>query len=65
MRILYLIGNGFDLAQGIKTRYCDFYAAKVQTLLADETIVGKLRNSIKKDTETWADMEIGLGHFTS
>ena len=65
MRILYLLGNGFDLAQGINTRYSDFYAAKIQTLPTDETIVGKLRDSIKEDTETWADMEKGLGYFTS
>ena len=25
MNILYLIGNGFDLAQGLKTKYTDFY----------------------------------------
>ena len=25
MNILYLIGNGFDLAQGLKTSYNDFY----------------------------------------
>ena len=65
MRILYLIGNGFDLAQGIKTRYSDFYAAKIKSLPAEESIVGKLRNSITENTETWADMEKGLGIFTT
>lgn len=42
MRILYLIGNGFDLAQGINTRYSDFYAAKIKSLSARESIIGKL-----------------------
>ena len=65
MRVLYLIGNGFDLAQGIKTRYSDFYGAKIKSLPTEESIIGKLRDSITENTETWADMEMGLGRFTA
>lgn len=65
MRFLYLIGNGFDLAQGIKTRYSDFYGEKVKGLPADDSIIGKLQKSITEKTETWADMEKGLGEFTA
>lgn len=65
MRVLYLIGNGFDLAQGIKTRYSDFYEAKIKSLPEEESIIGKLRNSITENTETWSDMEKGLGRFTA
>ena len=65
MRILYLFGNGFDLAQGINTRYSDFYDAKVKGGPKDHSIIGKMRNSITEKTETWADMEKGLGEFTA
>lgn len=65
MRVLYLFGNGFDLAQGINTRYSNFYDAKVKGTPKDDSIIGKLRSSITEKTETWADMEKGLGEFTS
>ena len=65
MRLLYLMGNGFDLAQGINTRYSDFYDVKVKGRPKDDSIIGKLQNSITEKTETWADMEKGLGEFTA
>lgn len=65
MRILYLIGNGFDLAQGIDTRYSDFYKAKLKGFPVDGSIIGKLQKSITENTKTWADMEKGLGEFTA
>ena len=58
------MGNGFDLAQGIDTRYSDFYETKVKAASADGSIIGKLQKSITEKTETWADMEKGLGEFT-
>ena len=65
MRILYLIGNGFDLAQGLKTRYSDFYRARIlnKDLSGDRLV--KLQSSIKDDIKSWADMEKRLGEFSS
>ena len=59
MRILYLIGNGFDLAQTLNTRYSDFY----KDLSVD--ILTKLKSSIKDDIRSWADMKKMLGKFSS
>lgn len=59
-RITFFIGNGFDLNVGLPTKYSQFYeyykAKYPNDLLAKE---------IDADYEYWADMEIGLGKYTS
>lgn len=65
MRILYLIGNGFDLAQGLNTRYSDFYKDRILNKELPEGILIKLQSSIKDDIKSWADMEKRLGEFSS
>ena len=65
MRILYLIGNGFDLAQGLNTRYSDFYKARILNKELPGGILTKLQSSIKDDIKSWADMEKRLGEFSS
>lgn len=62
MRILYIFGNGLDIAQGLATRYSDFYKyleSKEGSFLLDE-----MKDSISSTTELWSDMEVGLGVFT-
>lgn len=58
MNITFLIGNGFDLNMGLKTRYTDFYRYYMEHNPND--IISK---SISNDYELWADLEIGLGAF--
>ena len=65
MRILYLIGNGFDLAQGLNTRYSDFYKARILNKELSGDMLSKLQSSIKDDIKSWADMEKRLGEFSS
>ena len=65
VRILYLIGNGFDLAQGLNTRYSDFYKARILKKNLSGDILEKLQSSIKDDIQSWADMEKRLGEFSS
>lgn len=65
MRILYIIGNGLDIAHHMKTSYQDFYKYYL-TLLSDDADI----NTMKKDIgshgyETWADLEIGMGKYAS
>lgn len=63
MNILYLIGNGFDVAQGLKTRYPDFYGSYKQTApINDEE--RRIIASIDNNVEKWSDMEVALGVFT-
>lgn len=63
MNIVYILGNGFDKAQGLKTSYPEFYdyldKQEGSALLQD------LKSNIKKDTKLWADMEEAFGKFTS
>ena len=56
MNITFMIGNGFDLNQKLRTGYKDFYAYYRSTNPDD--IISR---SIEKDYELWADLELGLG----
>lgn len=65
MKILYIIGNGFDISLGMKTGYRDFYRYYLSQPSNDADIA-TLKSSIReKQYETWADLEIGLGKYTS
>lgn len=64
MNILYLIGNGFDLAQGLKTSYQDFYQY-LETQTPINSVAELMMKEIKgPETELWKDMELGLGKLT-
>lgn len=63
MNIVYLIGNGFDLNLGLKTRYSDFYDY-YKTIPSEEEVIIALKKSIDKDINTWADLELQLGKYT-
>lgn len=63
MNITFLIGNGFDLSLGLKTRYTDFYKFYKEKSTADANI-NKLKIDIDGNSETWADAELALGQYT-
>ena len=63
MNIFYLIGNGFDLTQGMNTRYTDFYpvyASKFSHCLP----VRKMTDLIDIDYSTWVNSEKAFGEYT-
>jgi hypothetical protein len=63
MNITYLIGNGFDIACGLKTRYVDF----IQTYLTsdnDDKDIREFKSNIEQDLCTWADAEYAFGALT-
>lgn len=76
MNITYLIGNGFDVNIGIKSRYADFYKYYAnQHPDGESDVVKRFKNEIneyiKKDapkndpnTIDWRDLEVALGQFT-
>ena len=65
MKILLLVGNGFDLAQHAKTRYSDFYE-EYKKCTPVNTLEKQMIDEITGDkTATWADLEVALGKFTS
>lgn len=64
MNVLYLIGNGFDLAYGLKTRYADFYEEYVKPDDKDTEDVKKLKKNIRSDYPNWSDLEKAIGGYT-
>ena len=63
MNILYIIGNGFDLAQGLKTRYADFYPY-YQKCPSPNEAAKLMKKEINEHAGDWSDMELALGKFT-
>lgn len=60
--ITFLIGNGFDLACGIKSRYTDTYDKYVRSESTSETIA-KFKKTIKKNINSWAEFEMKLVEY--
>ena len=70
MNIVYLIGNGFDINIGLKTRYKDFYDYYLSLdPTADNEQVKKLKSHLKaklsSEDKYWSDLEIALGNYTT
>lgn len=59
MNITFLIGNGFDINLGLKTRYADFYDYYQEHASEDSMILQLMREDNNK--ENWADLELALG----
>lgn len=64
MEILYIIGNGFDLAWGMKTSYPDFYSFLKDKDHKNNPLMRQLIQEITEKNELWSDMEEALGKFT-
>lgn len=65
MNILYIIGNGLDIAHHMKTSYQDFFQYYL-TLPTDDYDIRSMKEDIKSHQyETWADLEIGMGAYSS
>lgn len=63
MNILYILGNGFDKAQGMATSYPEFYQYLMEN--TDSSLeLFKMKQKIKDDIVLWSDMEIALGKYT-
>lgn len=63
MNITYLIGNGFDLNLGLKTRYLDFYKYYLEQEGKDE-IIKNFKKELSSSLENWSDLEISLGKYS-
>lgn len=64
MKITYLIGNGFDLNLGLKTKYADFY--KYYLSLPEDglsEIILQFRQDLEINIENWSDLELALGSY--
>ena len=64
MRILFMVGNGFDIGCGIQSSYREFYNWYCTTESEKEHIA-KFKKEIANNGEYWSDFEYGLGQYTA
>ncbi|WP_352258111.1 bacteriophage abortive infection AbiH family protein [Psychrobacter sp. TB55-MNA-CIBAN-0194] len=65
MNILFILGNGFDINLGLKTRYQDFYDVYSKNHSNYDSVM-KLKDHIGKNTDGyWSDLELALGDYTN
>ena len=60
MYITFLIGNGFDINLGLKTRYADFYGYYKEHATKGSIILHWMQED--EDKGNWADLELALGN---
>lgn len=63
MRILFVIGNGFDKNLGLSTGYTEFYNWYTSTPSSCDA-VRQLKESIYGQYQNWSDLELGIGEYT-
>lgn len=64
MKVLFILGNGFDINLGLKTRYQDFYDFYSKSHSSNDSVM-RLKNHISKNTDGyWSDLELALGEYT-
>lgn len=64
MSTVFLIGNGFDLSCGMKTRYTDMYKDYCKIQENDTAIIKQFKQDISNNEyETWADFELGMAKY--
>ena len=66
MKVVYLIGNGFDIKLDMNTRYFDFYNYYINLPQNnDPDIIKQFKKDLKENinVELWSDLEIALGDY--
>ncbi len=62
MKLVYIFGNGLDLAMGMKTGYPDFY--KYLKTQKGSPLLELMKQEIDGNKGMWSDMERAFGLFT-
>lgn len=63
MNIVFLIGNGFDVNAGLKTRYSDILR-KYLKMKSDNPRIAAFKQEIDENFEYWSDFEKRMGEYT-
>ena len=63
LKILYILGNGFDLNLGMKTSYKDFYEY-YKSIETSNSTIKDLKSNISNNYKNWSDLEFALGQYT-
>ncbi len=61
-KVTFMIGNGFDLACGLKSSYKDSYEGYINSASSSDVIM-RFKKAIEKDIETWADFEMKIAEY--
>ena len=62
MKVLYIFGNGFDKAHGLKTSYPEFYEHLLSS--SNNPYLCQIKQEISQNIDLWSDMEEAFGRFT-
>lgn len=65
MNILYIIGNGLDIAHHMETSYQDFFDHYLTIPTDDNDIKAMKKDIHSRRYKTWADLEMGMGEYSS
>lgn len=64
MSTLFILGNGFDVNCGMKTRYKDVYDGYIAEESRTENIK-RFKGNISADLENWGDFEMAMAKYAS
>lgn len=64
MNITFLIGNGFDVGLGLKSKFTEFFPEYVKNSTNKDANIKMLSEKIGPNYKTWADFEIQMGKYT-
>lgn len=66
MNITFLIGNGFDLNLGMKTRYTDMYDSYIKSK-SKSVVIQNFKKDLQKEEHNhyanWSDFEMGMAEY--
>ena len=63
MSTVFLIGNGFDLSCGMKTRYKDVYDSYRTIHSTDSKLIQNFKQNISSNYDKWCDFEKGMAEY--
>lgn len=65
MNITFLIGNGFDLGLGVRSKFTDFFPKYVKKSVNKKEDIKNLSEQIGANYDTWSDFETQMGRYTA
>lgn len=64
VNITFLIGNGFDLGLGLKSKFTDYFPIYCNSVNGKGNKDKCLCNEIENNTKLWSDFEMQMGRYT-
>lgn len=65
MNITFLIGNGFDVGMGMKSRFSDFFPKYCADSVDKEESLRGLSKDIEEHQDDWSYFELQIGQYTN